>query len=205
GFDSGRRESHTVPRAADGPGRSFHVLRQPGEWEVGGERSRRLQSFLGDRRHAGEQAMNTALIRREHITLLRQRRMVLMQCSLAIAFALLVIIRWPTEPRISLSGSRAQEVFRLLSLGLLSALLLLLPVFPATSIVKERNSGTLALLLNTPLGPLRIFFGKLLAVLGVAGLILALSLPAAAACFAMSGASWKHTQVYLVLVLTALQ
>jgi hypothetical protein len=59
--------------------------------------------------------MNTALIRRELITLLRQRRMVLMQCGLAIAFALLVIIRWPTEPRISLSGSRAQEVFRLLS------------------------------------------------------------------------------------------
>jgi ABC-type transport system involved in multi-copper enzyme maturation permease subunit len=149
--------------------------------------------------------MNTALIRRELITLLRQRRMVLMQCSLAIAFALLVIIRWPTEPRISLSGSRAQEVFRLLSYGLLAALLLLLPVFPATSIVRERNSGTLALLLNTPLGPLRIFFGKLLAVLGVAGLILALSLPAAAACFAMSGASWKHSQVYLVLALTALQ
>ena len=101
--------------------------------------------------------MNTALLRRELITLLRQRRMVLMQCALAIGFALLVIIRWPTEPRISLSGSRAQEVFRLLSLGLLSALLLLLPVFPATSIVKERNSGTLALLLNTPLGPL--YFG----------------------------------------------
>ena len=149
--------------------------------------------------------MNTALIRRELITLLRQRRMVLMQCGLAIAFALLVIIRWPTEPRISLSGSRAQEVFRLLSYGLLAALLLLLPVFPATSIVRERNSGTLALLLNTPLGPIRIFFGKLVAVLGVAGLILALSLPAAAACFAMSGASWKHSQVYLVLVLTALQ
>ena len=149
--------------------------------------------------------MNTALLRRELITLLRQRRMVLMQCALAIGFALLVIVRWPTEPRISLSGSRAQEVFRLLSLGLLSALLLLLPVFPATSIVRERNSGTLALLLNTPLGPLRIFLGKLLVVLGVAGLILALSLPAAAACFAMSGASWKHSLVYLVLMLTALQ
>ena len=149
--------------------------------------------------------MSTALIRRELVTLLRQRRMFWMQCALAVGFALLVIIRWPTEPRISLSGSRAQEIFRLLSYGLLAALLLLLPVFPATSIVRERNSGTLALLLNTPLGPLRIFWGKLVAVLGVAGLILALSLPAAAACFAMSGASWEIAQVYFVLALAALQ
>ncbi len=149
--------------------------------------------------------MNFALVRRELVSLLRQRRMVLMQCVLAIAFALLVIIRWPTEPRISLSGTRAEEVFRLLSYGLLTALLLLLPVFPATSIVRERNSGTLALLLNTPLGPIRIFFGKLLAVLGVAGIILSLSLPAAAACYAMSGVSEQLGKVYLLLSLIALQ
>ncbi|MGI8981527.1 MAG: ABC transporter permease [Pirellulaceae bacterium] len=149
--------------------------------------------------------MSTALIRRELVTLLRQKRMFWMQCVLAIGFALLVIIRWPTEPRISLSGSRAQEIFRLLSYGLMATLLLLLPVFPATSIVRERTSGTLALLLNTPLGPWRIFWGKLVAVLAVAGLILALSLPAAAACFAMSGASWDLANVYLVLALAALQ
>ena len=149
--------------------------------------------------------MNTALIRRELVALLRQRRMFLMQCALAIGFALLVLVRWPTEARMSLSGSRAQEIFRLLSYGLLAAILLLLPVFPATSIVRERNSGTLALLLNTPLGAVRIFLGKLLAVLGVAGLILSLSLPAAAACYAMSGASWELTQVYVLLALIALQ
>jgi ABC-type transport system involved in multi-copper enzyme maturation permease subunit len=149
--------------------------------------------------------MNTALVRRELLSLLRQRRMFLMQIALAIGFALLVIIRWPTEPRISLSGSRAQEVFRLLSYGLLASLLLLLPVFPATSIVRERNSGTLALLLNTPLGAIRIFFGKLLAVLGVAGIILSLSLPAAAACYAMSGVSEQLGQVYVLLLLVALQ
>lgn len=149
--------------------------------------------------------MNTALIRRELVTLLRQRRMFLMQCALAIGFALLVLVRWPTEPRMSLSGSRAQEVFRLLSYGLLAAILLLLPVFPATSIVRERNSGTLALLLNTPLGPWRIYLGKLLAVLGIAGLILSLSLPAAAACYAMSGVSSNLVLVYVLLALVALQ
>ena len=151
--------------------------------------------------------MNSALVRRELVTLLRQKRMLLLQCALAAAFALLVIIRWPTEPRISLSGSRAQEVFRLLSYGLLASLLLLLPVFPATSIVRERNSGTLALLLNTPLGSIRIYLGKLLAVLGIAGLMLSLSLPAAAACHALGGVSQlgELFLVYLLLGLVALQ
>ena len=132
--------------------------------------------------------------------------MLVLQCGMAIAFALLVIIRWPTDPRMALSGTRSQEVFRLFGYGLFSALLLMLPVFPATSIVRERNSGTLALLLNTPLGPWRIFIGKLIGVLALAGLILMLSLPAAAACYALGGISLNGLlTVYLLLALVALQ
>jgi ABC-type transport system involved in multi-copper enzyme maturation permease subunit len=147
------------------------------------------------------------IIHRELITALRQRRMVLMQCGMAIAFALLVIVRWPTDPRVALSGTRAQEVFRLFAYGLLSAMMLLLPVFPATNIVRERNSGTLALLLNTPLGPWRIYFGKLVAILGIAGLMLVLSLPAAAACFALGGISLSGDLLttYSLLALVAVQ
>lgn len=151
--------------------------------------------------------MANPLIHRELVTLLRRRRMVLLQCGLAVAFALLVIVRWPTEPRMALSGTRAQEVFRLFSYGLMAALLLILPVFPATNIVRERASGTLALLLNTPLGAWRIFWGKLVAVLGLAGLILVLSLPSAAACYALGGISLTGdiAAVFAVLALVAAQ
>ena len=151
--------------------------------------------------------MANPLVQRELITMLRQRRMLLLQCGIATAFGLLVILRWPTEARMALSGTRSQEVFRLFAYGLLSALLLMLPVFPATSIVRERNSGTLALLLNTPLGSRRIFWGKLLAVMGLAGLILCLSLPSAAACYALGGISLQSDllAVYSLLTLTALQ
>ena len=151
--------------------------------------------------------MANPLVQRELITMLRQRRMLLLQCGIATAFGLLVILRWPTEARMALSGTRSQEVFRLFAYGLLSALLLMLPVFPATSIVRERNSGTLALLLNTPLGSRRIFWGKLLAVMGLAGLILCLSLPSAAACYALGGISLQGDllAVYSLLTLTALQ
>lgn len=151
--------------------------------------------------------MANPLIQRELVSLLRRRRMVLLQCGLALAFALLVVIRWPTEPRMALSGTRAQEVFRLYSYGLMSALLLILPVFPATNIVRERNQGTLALLLNTPLGAGQIYFGKLAGTLGLAVLILVLSLPAAAACYALGGISLTGdiSAVLAVLVLTVAQ
>lgn len=147
------------------------------------------------------------IVQRELTAVLRQKRTVLLQCGVAAAFALLIVVRWPTEARVALSGSRSQEVFRLFAYGLLAAFLLVLPVFPATNIVREKNAGTLALLLNTPLGAWRIFWGKLLGVLGLAGMILAFSLPSAAACYSMGGISLTGDllAVYWLLALTALQ
>ena len=147
------------------------------------------------------------IIQRELIGTLRERRTVLMLGALSLIFALLVSLRYPTEPRMALTGSRSQEVFRLFMFGLLGALHLLLPVFPATSLVKERNRGTLGLLLNTPLGPWKIFSGKLVASFGLAVLLLFISLPAAAACFALGGVSFGSGLVgcFGVLLLTGLE
>ena len=151
--------------------------------------------------------MLSAMLHRELTTLLRRRRMMALQCGLVTFFAVLVAVRWPTDARVALAGTRSQQVFQLFGYGLLATVLLLLPVFPATSIVREIKQGTLALLLNTPLGAWRIFSGKLLAVLALAGIILAMSLPAASACYAMGGLSlygdlWK---MYQLLMLVALQ
>lgn len=147
-----------------------------------------------------------ALLRRELITPLRRRRMIIVQLGLAVLFGLLIIVRWPTDGQTALAGARSQQIFRLFSYGLMITLLMLLPVFPATSIVSEKKRGTLALLLNTPTGPLRIFAAKLLAVLGLAGMVLAMSLPAAAACYRMGGlAPDDILDVYWLLLLVALQ
>jgi ABC-type transport system involved in multi-copper enzyme maturation permease subunit len=80
-------------------------------------------------------------------------------------------------------------------------------VFPATCIVQENKQGTLGLLLTTPLGPFRIFFGKLIAILAIAGVILAMSLPAASACYAMGGLSLygNLTRIFQLLILVAIQ
>ena len=133
--------------------------------------------------------MINPIVQRELVAVLRTKRVLVLQCVLICVFTLLVVVRWPSEARVALSSARSQQVFRLFGYGLLTTVLLLLPVFPATNIVREKNRGTLALLLNTPLGPWRIYFGKLLTVLALAGIMLALSLPAAAACYALGGVS----------------
>lgn len=151
--------------------------------------------------------MINAILHRELVTVLRTRRMMLFQVGLIAVFIILVMIRWPSDNRMDQAGVRSQQVFRLFTGGLLTTLLLLLPVFPATNIVREKKQGTLALLLNTPLGPARIYFGKLLGVLALAGILLALSLPAAAACYALGGLSLTSElpRVYALLALVALE
>jgi ABC-type transport system involved in multi-copper enzyme maturation permease subunit len=151
--------------------------------------------------------MFKAVVRRELASMLRRRRILLMQGGLVIVFGLLVALRWPTDARIALAGTRSRQVFQLFSYGLLATMLFLLPVFPSTSIVKEKQQGTLALLLNSPLGPFRIFFAKLASILVLAGFVLALSLPASSACYAMGGLSLYGDlfRMYLLLFLAALQ
>ncbi len=140
--------------------------------------------------------MFSAVLRRELVTPLRRRRMIVFQIAIAALFALLIAARWPTGGQVALMGERSQQIFRLFSYGLM-----------ATNIVGEKIGGTLGLLFNTPLGPVRIFFGKLLASLALAGMILAMSLPAAGACYSMGGLSLTDDigKVYLLLALVALQ
>ena len=131
--------------------------------------------------------MSNPIIARELIGILRTRKAAAVQIAVAVLFALIVVLRWPSDARVDLSGAQAQRVFRLFGYGLLGIVLLFVPVFPATSIVREQRSGTLALLLNSPLRPSSIYLGKLIGSLGFALLLLSLSLPAAVACYTMGG------------------
>ena len=91
------------------------------------------------------------IIRRELIELLRTRKALALQVSLALACALLVLLRWPTGEVGDLSGARAQDVLRVFGYGALAGVLLLTPAMPATAVVREKVKGTLTLLLNSPL------------------------------------------------------
>ena len=151
--------------------------------------------------------MTNPIIQRELVGMLRTRKALAMQVLPALVFALLVILRWPTDARVGLSGVQAQDVFRVFGYGLLATLLLFVPVFPATTLVREKMRGTLALLLGSPMHPASIYIGKFLGVGIFVFLPLVMSIPAAAACYAMGGISfWGDVAVlYAVLGLVVVQ
>jgi ABC-type transport system involved in multi-copper enzyme maturation permease subunit len=147
------------------------------------------------------------IIRRELLDALRTRRAVALQLALALACALLVLARWPTGETADLTGARSVQVLRVFGYGLLAGALLVVPAFPATSLVREKAGGTLALLLTSPLSPLSIYLGKLAGALGLAAVLLVMTLPAAGACYALggSGSYGGIAALYGVLALAALQ
>ena len=151
--------------------------------------------------------LSNPIVQREFIGTLRKRKAAAAIIIVAVAFAALVVLRWPTDAKVDLSGAQSQEVFRLFGYGLMTTLLLLIPAFPATSIVREKRQGTLALLLNSPMKPWSIYFGKLVGCLGFVVLLLITSMPAAAACYAMGGVSLTGDifVLYGLLLLLALQ
>jgi ABC-type transport system involved in multi-copper enzyme maturation permease subunit len=147
------------------------------------------------------------ILRRELLDVLRSGKALALQFGLAFACALLVLVRWPTGEVADLSGARSLQVLRVFGYGLLAGALLLMPAFPATTLVREKVKGTLALLLNSPLRPWSIYTGKLLGVLGFAAVLLVMTLPAAAACHALGGAAERGgiETLYGVLAIAAVQ
>jgi ABC-type transport system involved in multi-copper enzyme maturation permease subunit len=147
------------------------------------------------------------IISRELLEVLRMRKAVALQLILALACALLVLVRWPTGDLADLSGARSLEVLRIFGYGLLTGIMLLVPAFPATSLVREKIKGTLALLLNSPMRPWSIYIGKLGGVLGFTAILLVMTFPAAAACYALGGTAGSGwiAAIYAVLSLAAVQ
>jgi ABC-type transport system involved in multi-copper enzyme maturation permease subunit len=149
----------------------------------------------------------TPIIRRELLEWLRSRKALALQIGLAAACALLVLVRWPTGGIGELSGARSLEVLRVFGYGALAGILLLAPALPATTLVREKMSGTLALLLNSPLSGQTIYFGKLFASLGFTAILLLMTVPAAAACYALGGTTIRGGVglLYAILALSAIQ
>jgi ABC-type transport system involved in multi-copper enzyme maturation permease subunit len=144
-----------------------------------------------------------AIIRRELLGLLRTRTAISAQLTLAFTTAALVLLRWPTEGTADLGGIRSLQVLRTFGYCSLACILLITPAAPATSLVREKVLGTLALLLNTPLSSISIYVGKLLAILGFAAILLSMTVPAAAACHALGGTTGPGGVLMLYAILAA--
>jgi len=153
--------------------------------------------------------MNGTLVvaERELPALLRTRQTFWILSSVAFAFAVTVLLKWPESGVADLSGTQPRAAFRSLALAMLMAVVLIVPAFPATGIVTEVRRRTMELLLNSPLQRYEIFFGKALALLGFAVILLLVTLPALACCFAMGGISLQSdvAMLYLLILVVCAQ
>ena len=92
--------------------------------------------------------------------ILRSRQTAWILLGVSVAFGLTVLMKWLVGAVADLSGTQPRAAFRTLSLTMLLAVILVVPAFPATGIVREVRRRTMELLLNSPLGRFEIFFGK---------------------------------------------
>ncbi|OYP31168.1 ABC transporter permease [Rhodopirellula sp. MGV] len=150
-----------------------------------------------------EESVVNPIAKREFLGILRSPKAFGVLLGLTLIFSVAVLIRWPSAGTVDLSGTQSIQVFRMFGYGLLAGVVFLIPAFPAVSIVNEKNDGTLALLLNSPLTPLKIYLGKLAGILMFSLLVLMASLPGAAACYVMGGVDLYSGigRFYLLLVL----
>ncbi|MEP3481279.1 MAG: ABC transporter permease subunit [Fuerstiella sp.] len=144
------------------------------------------------------------IIERELLGLLRLKRSLAILVTVAVAFALVVLLKWPSDGTVGLTGERPREVFQGLAYAMLAATLLIIPVFPATSLVREVQQRTLELLLNSPLSRLSIYFGKVTAMIGFVALLLLCTLPAMMCCYAMGGLNLFQEVIPLYLLILSL-
>lgn len=84
---------------------------------------------------------------------------------------------------------RLQEFYYMLLYSLVSVVVLIAPALTASAISFERERRTLDLLLTTPLRPMQILFGKLIASFAFLMLLLVESMPIVAVCIVMGGAT----------------
>jgi len=148
--------------------------------------------------------LHNPVLWRELAGRLRSSKTVLAAIAIAVVSSLLVILRWPTDATIDLASQGALEIFRPVAFAVAVAVMLLIPAFPATAIVGERQKGTLSLLLNSPTSTTQIFVGKLVGNFLLGCILFSVSLPAIFACYAMGGVSVSGHILPLLLVLAGM-
>ncbi len=95
---------------------------------------------------------------------------------------------------------RLQGFYHLLLYSLVAVVVLIAPALTASAISFERERRTLDLLLTTPLRPMQILFGKLLASFAFLMLLLVESMPIVAVCIVMGGATIGDLLATYVLI-----
>lgn len=103
------------------------------------------------------------------------------------------------------TAKAARQVFFWLTMTLVALVALIAPGLTADSVTHERATGSLEMLVATPLSPREILVGKLLGATAVLLLLISPSLPLFGLCYLFHGASGLQVvQVYVLIAVTLL-
>ena len=151
--------------------------------------------------------LENPVLQRELLVNLRTGRSFVLLASYQLLLAIVVLVAWPTDERLDLSTSppSARRLVDLFFLGQYVIASLMAPSFAAGAITGEKERMTYELLLATPLRPVAIVIGKIVASLTHLAMIIAGSLPIIVLCLPLGGLSFYEVlAAYLGLIVSVI-
>jgi len=151
--------------------------------------------------------LENPVLQRELLVNLRTGRSFLLLAAYQIMLAAVVLIAWPSDERLDLSSNppSARRLVDLFFLGQYLIASLMAPSFAAGAITGEKERMTYELLLATPLRPVAIIIGKMIASLTHLAMIIVASLPIIVLCLPLGGLSvYEVLAAYLGLIVSVI-
>lgn len=145
------------------------------------------------------------VLQRELLVNLRTNRAFLLLAIYQLLLAAVVLVAWPTDERLDLTGQprSAQKLVNLFFLGQYVIASLMAPSFAAGTITGEKERHTYEMLLASPLRPGAIVIGKMVASLTHIGMLILASLPIIVLCLPLGGVSFYEVlAAYLGLIVS---
>lgn len=150
--------------------------------------------------------LENPVMQRELITNLRTHRSFALMLVYQLALAAVVLIAYPRETRIDLTddSSAARRLVDFFFVGQYVLASLMAPSFAAGAISGEKERKTYEMLLASPLRPIAIVFGKMVASLTHLVMLIIGSLPTVILCLPLGGVSiYEVFAAYLGLMVSA--
>src|SRR6056297_3155163 len=147
------------------------------------------------------------VLQRELLVNLRTRRAFLLLALYQLLLAVVVLIAWPSEERLDLTGNprSARKLVDLFFLGQYVSASLMAPSFAAGAITGEKERKTYEMLLASPLRPGAIVLGKMVAALTHIGMLIVASLPIIVLCLPLGGVSvYEVVAAYVGLIVSVI-
>lgn len=145
------------------------------------------------------------VLQRELLVNLRTGRAFALLALYQLLLAVVVLVAWPTEERLDLTGNpqSARKLVDLFFLGQYVIASLMAPSFAAGAISGEKERRTYEMLLASPLRPGAIVLGKMVAALTHIGMLIVASLPIIVLCLPLGGVSvYEVVAAYVGLIVS---